>query len=260
MRVAKREVNAEEAAKQVEAVLFSSGRWMTENELSRLCRLKEKSIREALVFLSKKYENSDTALELINDKNKGWKLTVRQKYSETVRKVVPQTELNKSIIETLAVIAWKAPVLQSEVIKIRTNKAYDDIKTLEEEGFITKEKSGRTYLIKLSKKFFSYFEIENRENLNKIIKDIEEKQKNKKNEVEIVNDAKSEQKSIVEYNAEEKSNNTSIVEVDEQEKEPNENNNRQEDSPKEEKEKRGSQEKSNNQDSNQQEIRVDNHE
>ena len=255
MRVAKREVNAEEAAKQVEAVLFSSGRWMTEDELSRLCRLKDKSVKEALVFLSKKYENSDTALELINDKNKGWKLTVRQKYSETVRKVVPQTELNKSIIETLAVIAWKAPVLQSEVIKIRTNKAYDDIKTLEEEGFITKEKSGRTYLIKLSKKFFSYFEIENREDLNKIIKNIEEKQENKKKEVEIVNDTNSEQKSIVEYEVKEKSNSNSIVEVKEQKKELNKNKNEQDTSLKEE-----NQWKEDNQNSNKQEIRVDNHE
>ncbi len=260
MRVAKREVNAEEAAKQVEAVLFSSGRWMTEDELSRLCRLKDKSVKEALVFLSKKYENSDTALELINDKNKGWKLTVRQKYSETVRKVVPQTELNKSIIETLAVIAWKAPVLQSEVIKIRTNKAYDDIKILEEEGFITKEKSGRTYLIKLSKKFFSYFEIENREDLNKIIKNIEEKQENKKKEVEIVNDTNSEQKSIVEYEVKEKSNSNSIVEVKEQKKELNKNKNEQDTSLKEEKEGEENQWKEDNQNSNKQEIRVDNHE
>ncbi len=259
MRVAKREVSAEEAAKQVEAVLFSSGRWMTENELSRLCRLKEKSVKEALVFLSKKYENSDTALELINDKNKGWKLTVRQKYSETVRKVVPQTELNKSIIETLAVIAWKAPVLQSEVIKIRTNKAYDDIKTLEEEGFITKEKSGRTYLIKLSKKFFSYFEIENRENLNRIIKDIEEKQKNKKNEVEVVNNVNPEQKSIVEYEIKEKDGSNSIMEVKEPE-ELNKNKDEQENSPKEGKDEREKQMENNNQNSDKQEMRVDNHE
>ncbi len=259
MRVAKREVSAEEAAKQVEAVLFSSGRWMTENELSRLCRLKEKSVKEALVFLSKKYENSDTALELINDKNKGWKLTVRQKYSETVRKVVPQTELNKSIIETLAVIAWKAPVLQSEVIKIRTNKAYDDIKTLEEEGFITKEKSGRTYLIRLSKKFFSYFEIENRENLNRIIKDIEEKQKNKKNEVEVVNNVNPEQKSIVEYEIKEKDGSNSIMEVKEPE-ELNKNKDEQENSPKEGKDEREKQMENNNQNSDKQEMRVDNHE
>lgn len=257
MRIAKREVSAEEAAKQVEAVLFSSGRWMSNEEMSRLCRLKEKSIREALEFLSKKYENSNTALELISDKNKGWKLTVRQKYSETVRKVVPQTELNKSIIETLAIIAWKAPVLQSEVIKIRTNKAYDDIKTLEEEGFITKERSGRTYLIKLSKKFFSYFEIENRENINKIIKDIQEKQKSKE-KVEVVDESKTEQKSIVEYEVKEKDSNTSIVEVKEQEKEHKDD--EREKLPKEEREDSKNSREEKNQNPNQPEIRVDNHE
>ncbi len=207
MRVAKKELSPEEAAKQVEAVLFSSGRWMSKQEISRVCRLKEKSVDEALAFLLKKYENSDTALELAHKKNDEWKLTVRQKYSESVRKVVPQTELNRSVIETLAVIAWKAPVLQSEVIKIRTNKAYDDIKKLEEEGFITKEKNGRTYLIRLSKKFYSYFEIESKEGLNQIIDNIKEKQE-KKNQVQVVDEEQNKQQTIKAFSPEENSEKT----------------------------------------------------
>ncbi len=198
MRIAKKELNPEEAAKQVEAVLFSSGRWMNVQEISRICRIKEESVISALSLLKKKYEKEDTALNLVNDKDK-WKLRVRQKYSETVRKVVPQTELNKSVIETLAVIAWKAPVLQSEVIKIRTNKAYDDIKTLLDGGFITKEKSGRTYLIKLSKKFYDYFEIEGKENLDKILNDIKSKEKEKERNKEVVVIDEPQQKSLVEF-------------------------------------------------------------
>ena len=66
-------------------------------------------------------------------------------------------------METLAVIAWKVPVLQSDIISIRTNKAYDHLVELEKSGFISRSKSGRTKLIKLTDRFFNYFDVKNAE-------------------------------------------------------------------------------------------------
>ena len=59
----------------------------------------------------------------------------------------------------MAIIAYKQPVFQAEIIKIRGNTAYDHVKMLRENGFITTEKSGRTRLIKLAPKFYDYFDI-----------------------------------------------------------------------------------------------------
>jgi hypothetical protein len=59
----------------------------------------------------------------------------------------------------LAIIAWKSPVVQSEIVRIRSTKAYDHIEELLTKGFIMREKSGRSYLIKLTPKFFEYFDI-----------------------------------------------------------------------------------------------------
>ena len=61
--------------------------------------------------------------------------------------------------KTLAIIAFKNPVLQAEVIKIRGNKAYDHIKLLKDEGLLISEKSGRTKLLKLTPQFYDYFDI-----------------------------------------------------------------------------------------------------
>jgi len=74
----------------------------------------------------------------------------------------------------LAVIAWRHPVLQSEVIKIRTNKAYDHIKHLEELGFLTKKKKGRTCEIKLSEKFFRYFDLPDEKDIKEVFKKTEQ--------------------------------------------------------------------------------------
>ena len=68
-------------------------------------------------------------------------------------------ELDKPTQETLAIVAYKQPMFQSEVIKIRGNTAYDHIKVLKEQEFITSEKSGRTRILRLTPKFFDYFNV-----------------------------------------------------------------------------------------------------
>ena len=88
-----------------------------------------------------------------------WKLTTREEYGNLVRKIVSETELTKSQMETLAVIAFKYPIKQSDLIKIRTNKAYDHLMELEKAGFITRQRYGRSKLIKLTDKFFEYFDL-----------------------------------------------------------------------------------------------------
>lgn len=144
---------------RLEALLFSSGKPMQLEELSTITKEKDpKRIEEALLQLKKELDEKKSSIMLIQDGTE-WKLTVREHYMPFVRKVVSQTELPKTILQTLAVVAHKAPALQSQVIKIRTNKAYRHLDFLEEKGYITREKKGRTKLIKLTQKFFEYFDI-----------------------------------------------------------------------------------------------------
>ena len=68
-------------------------------------------------------------------------------------------ELDRPTQETLAVIAYKNPAQQHEIIKIRGNKAYDHIGILKELDFVTSEPSGRSRLLKLTQKFYDYFDV-----------------------------------------------------------------------------------------------------
>ena len=143
----------------VESILFSTGRKLELEELSKLCKIKDlEQLKLSLNELKQELDQKNSSLMLVEE-GSSWKLTVREKYLPYVRKVVSQTELSKSILETLAVIAYKAPTLQSQIIKIRTNKAYAHLDELEQNGYITREKKGRTKLLKLSQKFFDYFDI-----------------------------------------------------------------------------------------------------
>jgi segregation and condensation protein B len=150
----------EEYKNKVEAILFSSGKKMAVEDIAKLCRTNAETVTQSLRGLKEDYDRRDSSVLLVEESD-GWKLTVHEKYSPIVRKIVTDTELSKTIMETLAVIAWKAPVLQSDIIKVRTNKAYDHLDNLETSGFITRLKHGRTKIIRLTERFFSYFDVKN---------------------------------------------------------------------------------------------------
>ena len=158
---------------QIESILFASGRFMDINTILNLTGASGKKVLiNNIKKLKKEYDERNSPMMLVEEKD-GWKLTVREAYLPIVRKIVSETELPKTILETLAIIAWRAPVLQSEVVNIRHNKAYEHISELVELGFIRKEPKGRSYRIHLMEKFYEYFDVEGskdiRDVFNKVV-------------------------------------------------------------------------------------------
>ena len=147
----------EENEKKVEAVLFAVGKEISSERIASLCSLEIPQVEAIMQALSSRYSQLDNSLQIIKKEN-GWKLTVRDHYVPLVSSLVSNTELERPLMETLAVIAWRYPIMQSEVVKLRNAKAYDHMKQLEEMGFVMKEKYGRTFKVKLTKKFFEYFD------------------------------------------------------------------------------------------------------
>jgi segregation and condensation protein B len=144
--------------KRVEAVLFAVGKEITSERIASLCSLDVKEVEKILAGLEKDYRKLDNSFHLVK-KDVGWKLTIRDEFVPLVSSIVSATELERPLMDTLAVIAWKYPVVQSVVVKLRNASAYDHMRELTERGFIMKEKFGRTYRIKLTKKFFEYFDL-----------------------------------------------------------------------------------------------------
>lgn len=144
--------------KRVEAVLFAVGKEISEERVASLCSLDIKAVGKIMKNLQKSYSDMDNSLQLVEKEN-GWKLTVRDEFVPLVSSIVNSTELERPLMDTLAVIAWKYPVLQSEIVKLRNASAYDHMRELVERGYIAKERSGRTYKVKLTQKFFEYFDL-----------------------------------------------------------------------------------------------------
>jgi segregation and condensation protein B len=148
-----------ENLKILEAVFFVSGRFLNMQDLISLSDLNPIIIRDLIEKLKEKYENENSALEIVQKKGM-WKMDVRQEYSHIINKLATgNAEFTKAEQETLAIIAYKQPIKQSVIIKIRGNKSYDHIKKFSDLGLIKKKKMGHTNELTLSDEFYDYFNV-----------------------------------------------------------------------------------------------------
>jgi len=157
------ESNEIENMKKIEAALFLSARFLSLQELVLLTDINPLMLKESMEKLIEKYNNDEGAIEIVVKENM-WKMDVCKEYVSMVNKLATGTsEFTKSEQETLAVIAYKQPVKQSVVIKIRGNKAYDHVKKFIEVGLVVGKRVGHTKELKLSDDFFDYFHLTKKE-------------------------------------------------------------------------------------------------
>ncbi|MEM3074613.1 MAG: SMC-Scp complex subunit ScpB [Candidatus Pacearchaeota archaeon] len=159
-----------ENLKKVEAALFISGKFISLQELVSLTDLNPILLNHTLNLLKEKYDDN-SAIEIIN-KNDLWKMDVKNEfYYITTKLASGNKEFSRAEQETLAIIAHKQPIKQSEIISIRGNKAYEHIKKFVELNLVLSKRKGKTYELSLSDEFYNYFSIKKKE---KIFKNVEE--------------------------------------------------------------------------------------
>jgi segregation and condensation protein B len=78
-------------------------------------------------------------------------------------------DLSTAALRTLATIALKKRILQSDLVELRGSGAYDHIKELLAQDFIERKRQsdGRSYWLSLSEKFHRTFAVK-AENLNRV--------------------------------------------------------------------------------------------
>lgn len=157
-----------ELLNKIEAALFISARFMSLNELVMLTNINPITLAELLKKLQAEYETKNSALVIVNKDNL-WKMDVKPEFQNIITKLASgKAEFGKAEQETLAIIAYKQPIKQSVIVKIRGNKAYDNIKRFVEMGLLKAKKSGHTLELQLSEQFYDYFQL-NKEKREEII-------------------------------------------------------------------------------------------
>ena len=148
--------------RKVEAALFISGKFLSLKELVALTDVNPILLRKMLDDLGDKYNGR--GIEIVK-KDDLWKMDVSSDFSYMVNRLATgSSEFTKAEQETLAIIAYKQPIKQSVLIKIRGNKAYDHVKNFVQIGLVNKKKTGHTSELTLKDEFFDYFSLD-KENL-----------------------------------------------------------------------------------------------
>lgn len=142
---------------KIEAVLFITSKAMQPYEIAQIIDIPEEEVEQALLDLMFDYSSRNGALEI--DDEDGYIIQVKAEHMDIVEKLCP-VELKPAVLKTLTVIALKEPIRQSYLKEIRPS-AYEHIAELLEQGLIsrTKDKNGRSFNIKTTKKFQEYFKL-----------------------------------------------------------------------------------------------------
>lgn len=164
----------DENVKKIEAALFLAAKFIDVDSLVRVTGINPITLKEILETLKEIYEKRDSALRISKKELEGrelWKMDIKPEFAFLVNKLASgEAEFTRAEQETLAIIAYKQPIKQSVVVKIRGNKAYEHIKHFREAELVKAKKVSRTLELSLSEKFYNYF------NLSKDKKEVEVKE------------------------------------------------------------------------------------
>ncbi|MEM7757472.1 MAG: SMC-Scp complex subunit ScpB [Cyanobacteria bacterium P01_G01_bin.67] len=159
-------------ATKIEAIIYLKGKPLSvdeifaclhhqEPETSKLAESDRELIEDGLIELMNDYAHRDSALEIV-ETEAGYSLQLKNEYEYLLRELVP-AELGKGALRTLAAVALRNPILQTELIDLRGSSAYQQVAELVKLGFVRKREQadGRSYWLEVTNKFHQYFEINN---------------------------------------------------------------------------------------------------
>lgn len=145
---------------RVEAILYLKGQPVSLTEISEYTECDREAIEDALIELMTDYGHRNSALEVVETPT-GYNLQLRSTFQNLIKNLVP-AELGTGALRTLAAIALKGKILQTDLIELRGSSAYQQVGELVEQGFVRKRRQvdGRSYWLEVTDKFYQYFEID----------------------------------------------------------------------------------------------------
>lgn len=151
----------------IEALLYAAEKPLSAKEIRTvLPDAKESDITGALEVLRYEYESLERSFALKEVAN-GYQFRSRSEYAPYIMKMLQKSpsRLSKAAMETLAIIAYKQPILRHEIERFRGVDVGGILRTLLEKELIKimgrKDLPGRPLIYGTSKRFLEVFDLKN---------------------------------------------------------------------------------------------------
>ena len=156
----------------IEAVLFASDEPITPRKLADIVGAGGvKEVKDHIDQLNLKYEQTKAAFR-IDSIAGGFQMLTQSKFSPWLRKLISvrsETKLSPAALETLAIIAYKQPIMRVDIENIRGVAAGEMTRQLIDKGLVKiagrAEELGRPLLYGTTKKFLEIFGLNNLKDL-----------------------------------------------------------------------------------------------
>ena len=154
-------MNTSTLSKIIEAILLSSGRPLSEKEITNLFDEEEKpshsEFKDALDLIEQNSKNNSFTLSRVAS---GFRLQVDQAYAPYIAKIWQEKNqrYSRALMETITLIAYKQPITRSEIEEVRgVSVSSNLIKNLFEKGWIKvvgfRDVPGKPSLLGTTKEF-----------------------------------------------------------------------------------------------------------
>jgi segregation and condensation protein B len=144
----------------IEAALYVTGRPVDIKTLGSIVKFRsEDKIRDVARSLKGKYGSDGSALEVLELSDGRFVMQLKPQYVRHVKRLASRQLLTPGPMKTLSFIAYRQPVTQSYLARVRGNLAYGHVKQLREIGLISEERLGRTKVLHTTPNFADYFNL-----------------------------------------------------------------------------------------------------
>ena len=151
----------------LEAALFMANEPMKFEKLMKVVGVDAARLTEMLAEMKKNFESEERGIYLL-ETAEGWILKTKPEYLNSVRQLSPYQDLSKGLLRVLALVAYKQPITQSEIVRVIGNRTYEYVKILEGKGLLKAIKSGRSKALIITKGFLDYFGLEKPDDAKKL--------------------------------------------------------------------------------------------
>lgn len=155
----------------IEAMLFATGRTITEKEIMNILELGSDQIAEVMTKLKIKYEAANSGLELVKI-NDGYQLCSKKEFHEYVYPLIDnrvKPSISNAALETLSIIAYNSKITRAEIEAIRGVGSDGTIYKLLEYNLIEEagrlDAPGRPTMYKVTDNFLKMFGLTSLEEL-----------------------------------------------------------------------------------------------
>ena len=160
----------------IEAALFMSNQPISLEKLSKILKRSPEKIKAVIEEFKQEFQKEEHGIHVI-ETSTGYQIRVKPELVSSVSNLTPYRDLGRGLLRVLALVAYKQPITQSEIVKVLGNRTYEYVKRLEERGLIKTVKHSRTKALIATKEFANYFGLENPEDAKKFFEDIEKEEK-----------------------------------------------------------------------------------